>query len=77
MSSYLGNSETMTYANPLVITEEQFNAHITNDTVPGKAYNGGGLVYYTNLSDITAIDQSTEFGLFNPEQQFYYYFIKE
>lgn len=77
MSSYLGNSETMNYANPLVITEQQFNSNIENDAVPGKAYNGGNIVYYTNSSDINLIDQNTEFALFNPEQQFYYYFIKE
>lgn len=77
MSRYLGNSEQMTYANPLIITDEQFNSYITNDTIPGKAYNGGNLIYYTNSSDVNLISESIEFGLFNPEQQFYYYFIKE
>lgn len=77
MSRYLGNTESMNYMTPLVITEELFNNNITNDTVPGKAYNGGNIVYYTNSTDIATVDQNTEFALFNPEQQFYYYFIKE
>jgi hypothetical protein len=76
MSQYLGNSENMTYRTNVEILEELFNTNISTDSVPDKAKVGGNLNFYANTTDKDSLDQVQEFCLYNPEQKFYYYFIK-